>query len=74
VREALVLTVSFTVHFLRPVQSGELRSAGRVVHAGGRLFLAEAQLFDERGELLGQGSGLFTRSSIPLDASTGYLP
>jgi uncharacterized protein (TIGR00369 family) len=72
VTDVLVLTVSFTVHFVRPVASGELRSAGRIVHASGRLFLAEAQLFDPDGNLLAQGSGMFTRSAIPLDRAIGY--
>ena len=73
VPDVLVLTVSFTVHFLRPVKDGELRAAGRVVHASGRLFLAEAQLLDAADQLLGQGSGMFTRSGIALDASVGYV-
>src|SRR6476469_9488096 len=30
VRAVLVLTVSFTVHFARPVMDGELRAAGRL--------------------------------------------
>jgi uncharacterized protein (TIGR00369 family) len=72
VREVLVLTVSFTVHFARPATSGELRAAGRVVHGSGRLFLAEADLFDGAGQLLGRGSGVFTRSAIPLDPTIGY--
>ena len=72
VREVLVLTVSFTVHFVRPVTSGEVRAVGRVLHGGGRLFLAEADLFDHGGKLLGRGSGVFTRSAIPLDPGIGY--
>jgi uncharacterized protein (TIGR00369 family) len=72
VRDVFVLTVSFTVHFARPVTSGELRAAGRVLHGGGRLFLAEADLLDERGELLGHGSGVFTRSGIALGPEVGY--
>src|SRR6266498_4812701 len=40
VREVLVLTVSFTVHFARPVTSGELRARGRLLHGSGRLYLA----------------------------------
>ena len=72
VREVLVLTVSFTVQFARPVTSGELRSVGRILHGSGRLFLAEATLFDSAGEMLGHGSGVFTRSSIALDPSIGY--
>jgi uncharacterized protein (TIGR00369 family) len=72
VREVLVLTVSFTVHFARPVTSGELRAVGRFVHGGGRLFLAEADLWDSEGQLLGRGSGVFTRSAIRLDPRIGY--
>jgi len=72
VREVLVLTVSFTVHFARPVTGGELRAHGRLLHGSGRLFLAEADLMDDRNQLLGHGSGVFTRSAIPLDPSIGY--
>jgi len=72
VRDVLVLTVSFTVHFARPVTSGELRAVGRVSHGSGRLFLAEADLLDNSGRLLGRGSGVFTRSSTLLDPSIGY--
>ena len=72
VSDVFVLTVSFSIHFLRPVASGVLRARGRVVHGGSRLFTAESQLFDDAGHLLGQGSGVFTRSSIALDATVGY--
>jgi uncharacterized protein (TIGR00369 family) len=73
VEDVLVLTVSFTVHFARPVQHGELRAVGRALHGGGRLFLAESELVNAAGELLGHGSGVFSRSSIPLSAEVGYL-
>jgi len=72
VADAFVLTVSFTVHFMRPVKDGVLRARGRVVHGGGRLFTAESHLYDDAGTLLGQGAGVFTRSSIALDPSVGY--
>ncbi len=73
VRDVLVLTVSFTVHFVRPVSSGELRATGRLLHGGGRLFHAEATLLDSAGEMLGHGSGVFSRSAIRLDAEIGYV-
>ena len=73
VREVFVLTVSFTVHFARPVTSGELRASGRLLHGGGRLLLAESTLFDHAGQMLAHGSGVFTRSSIPLDPTVGYV-
>ncbi|HZN04010.1 MAG TPA: PaaI family thioesterase [Candidatus Polarisedimenticolia bacterium] len=72
VLEVFVLTVSFTVQFARPVSSGLLRARGRVLHGGGRLFFAESDLIDANGDLLGHGSGVFSRSAIPLDARVGY--
>jgi uncharacterized protein (TIGR00369 family) len=72
VTEVFVLTVSFTVHFLRPVGDGQLRGVGRVMHAGGRLFVAESQLLDQEDRLIGHGSGVFSRSSVRLDPSIGY--
>ncbi|HEX8904141.1 MAG TPA: PaaI family thioesterase [Longimicrobiaceae bacterium] len=72
VEEVLVLTVSFTTHFTRPVRDGELRARGWVVHQAGRLFVAESELRDGEGQLLAKASGTFTRSSIALDESLGY--
>ncbi|HEX2451713.1 MAG TPA: PaaI family thioesterase [Gemmatimonadales bacterium] len=72
VTDVLVLTVSYTVYFVRPVASGAIRALGRTVHQAGRLMLAESQLLDADGRLLGQGSGTFIRSSIRLDAAIGY--
>lgn len=72
VPDVFVLTVSFTVQFARPATDGVLRAAGRVVHRGGRLFLAESELKDDAGQLLARGSGVFTKSSIALDPSIGY--
>jgi uncharacterized protein (TIGR00369 family) len=73
VPEVFVLTVSFTVQLARPVAAGEIRARGRVRHGGGRLFLADSELFDDRDQLLGHGSGVFSRSAIPLDARVGYV-
>ena len=73
VREVLVLTVSFTVHFARPVTNGDLRAVGRVLHGSGRLFLAEAELLDSEGQFLARGSGVFTRSAITLEPGIGYV-
>jgi acyl-coenzyme A thioesterase PaaI-like protein len=72
VREVLVLTVSFTVHFARPVTSGEVRAIGRFLHGSSRVFLADAELVDTAGQLLGRGSGVFTRSAIALEPRIGY--
>jgi len=36
-----VVTVSFTIYFLRPVSSGVIRAVGRLVHESPRLLVAE---------------------------------
>jgi hypothetical protein len=72
VNDAFVLTVSFSIHFVRPVSTGVLHARGRVVHGGRRLFTAESHLFDDSGTLLGQGTGVFTKSAIALEPSVGY--
>jgi len=72
VREVFVLTVSFTVHLTRPVSTGDMRARGRVIHGGGRLFVAESTLVNDAGEVLGHGSGVFTRSAIALEPAIGY--
>ena len=71
VADVLVLTVSFTVHFARPVTEGELRAVGQLVHEGGRLLMAQAQLFDADQQLVAHGSGVFSRSRVPLDGGPG---
>lgn len=68
-----VLTVSFNVYFLRPIDRGELRATGRVVHASQRLFVAASRLTDSDGRLIGEGSGSFVRSSLTLTPEMGYV-
>lgn len=72
VRDTMVLTVGFTVHFTAPISEGELNALGWVVHESGRLFLAESELRDATGKLLAKGSGTFTRSRIALTPEIGY--
>ena len=70
--EALVLTANFTVNLLRPVSSGLLTARGKVLSAGARQFLAEAQLFNDEPRLVGHGTGTFVRSKIALGPEVGY--
>ena len=73
VEDVFVLTVSFNLHFLRPVSSGEIKAAGRAVHSGRRMFLAESVLYDSEGREIARGSGSFMKSKMPLTAEIGYL-
>lgn len=72
VEETFILTASFTVHFLAPVSSGEIRAEGRILHRAGRSFLAEAELRDGDGRLVGHGVGTFLPGRTPLEEVEGY--
>ncbi len=72
VDDVLLLTVTFTTHMLRPVDSGELRAVGRVISASRRLWVAESEIVGPDGTVIAHGVGSFMRSEIPLDASVGY--
>ncbi len=73
VEDAFVLTVSFTLHFTRPISGGEIRATGRVVHRSKRLYIAEAQASDGEGREIARGTGMFMRSEVPLSADLGYV-
>jgi uncharacterized protein (TIGR00369 family) len=72
VRDVAVLTVSFTVQFVRPVSAGRLRAAGSVVHASERLFFAQSVLRDDQDQVLATGMGTFTKSRVALSPQIGY--
>ena len=72
VEDMAVVTVSFTIHFMRRVTEGHLKAKGHVAHASERLFFAEATLVGSRDQLLATGTGLFAKSGIPLSPSMGY--
>lgn len=72
VSDVFLVTVSFNVYFLRPISEGSLLGRGTVVNASRNLWVAEATLEDDRGRLLGRGSGSFMRSTTSLVDAMGY--
>lgn len=72
VEEVFVYTVSMNIQLLRPVASGMIRSVGVVKFRSINLFIADSELFDEKGKLVGRGSGNFMRSRIALTEEIGY--
>lgn len=72
VPDCFVLTSSFTTYLTRPITKGPVVAEGRVVHAGRKQIIAEAQVLDADGKVCGRGNGVFVRSSIPLTADIGY--
>ncbi len=66
VPDVFVLTTSFDLDFLRPVQSGELKATGHVIHSSRNLWVARAELVDTKNRVLATGTGRFVKSKIPL--------
>ena len=71
VAEAFVVTASFQLYLLAPVEDGDMISAGRVVHRTKRQYLAES-VVEVAGRTVARGSGSFVRSAISLDDRVGY--
>lgn len=71
-REFFLATTTFTVHLLRPIESGKLIAEGLVVRAGRTLSWAEARALDEDGRVVAFGSGSFARSGVRLASLPGY--
>ncbi len=66
VRNAFVYTVSFNVQLLRPVSRGIIKSIGELKFNSSNLFVADSVLYDEKGKVVGRGTGTFMKSKIPL--------
>lgn len=72
VEDVFVYTVSMNIQLLRPVAGGIIRSVGVVRFKSTNLFIADSELFDGKGKLVGRGSGNFMRSRIALTEEIGY--
>ena len=72
VEDVFVLTVTFNVNFLRPIADGEMIATGKVASAGRTVWVADASLMDDRGRLLGRGTGTFMRSKTALGDIAAY--
>lgn len=72
VQDVFVLTVTFSIHIVRPVSTGEIKSVGKVVHQSKNLLIADALAHDSEGRQVARGTGTFMRSKIALTPEIGY--
>jgi len=72
VDDVFVLTVTFNIQLLRPISEGRMIAKGKVVNAGRTVWVADSTLVDERGRLLGRGTGTFMRSKMALTDIATY--
>jgi acyl-coenzyme A thioesterase PaaI-like protein len=70
--ECFVQTVLFTTYLTKPISGGCMRSVGKVVNQTRKQISAEAVVYDEKGEEIGRGSGIFVRGKMPLVDAAGF--
>ena len=71
-RNVFVLTTSFTTYLTRPIFSGTLKAVGKVVNSNKSQFIVEAKAYNDMGEEVARGDGVFVRSKIPLSGIESY--
>lgn len=72
IKDVFVLTTSFNINIIRPVNEGRLVAKGKVRFQSRSFFIAEATLFDQKGKEVAFGTGHFAKSKIPLSDKIGY--
>lgn len=72
VEDVFVLTVSFNVYLLRPVDRGVVKAVGKVVNSTKTQYLAESVLYDGDNREIARGSGVFVRGKVKLTPEIGY--
>ena len=72
VPDVFVLTVSFNVYLIRPVDKGIIRAEGLVTNSTKTQFFAESVLYDENNKEIARGSGTFVRGNTKLTPEIGY--
>jgi len=65
--EYFVLTASFNVKLLKPVNTGILKCVGKVKNASTNKIFAYSELLNEDGDKIATGEGIFMRSKILLN-------
>lgn len=72
VTDAFVLTTSFNINIIRPVNKGKIRAVGKLRFKSRQLFTAEATLYNEEGKEIAFGTGNFAKSRMALTEDIGY--
>ncbi len=71
-KEVFVLTTSFTTYMTRPVVEGTMKAVGRVVNSNRSQWIAESVLYNDEGQEIARGNGIFVRSKIRLSTIPEY--
>ncbi|MGB1700122.1 MAG: PaaI family thioesterase [Nannocystaceae bacterium] len=72
VEDFFIVTVSFSIQFLRRVEEGTIIATGTLTKPSRSVLFADAVLIDEAGRVIAKGSGTFARSSFRLGDVPSY--
>ena len=72
VEDFFVLTTSFNLNMIKPVNKGKLTAIGKVRFKSRSLYTAESTLYNDKGEEIAFGTGNFSKSKVPLSKDIGY--
>ncbi|WP_114778715.1 PaaI family thioesterase [Botryobacter ruber] len=72
VRDVFIVTTSFQLNLLRPVNEGTIRAIGKIRSRSKNMFVADAALFNEKGKEVAFGTGQFMRTDQALSSLEGY--
>lgn len=72
VTDVFLLTTSFNINLIRPVNEGKVRAVGNLRYQSKNLYVAESKLYNEQGKEIAFGTGNFAKSKISLSAEIGY--
>lgn len=73
IQDVFVLTTSFNIHITKPASSGKITAIGKIKFQSKNFFIAEASLFNNKGQEIAFGTGDFTKSKVELTEKIGYL-
>ncbi len=62
-----ILTTSFNINILKPVNKGTIKAVGKLKFSSKNLWVAESTLYNEEGKQIAFGTGNFAKSKVPID-------
>ncbi|MBI33940.1 MAG: thioesterase [Flavobacteriales bacterium] len=72
IEDVFVLTTSFSINIVKPVNEGIIKAIGNVRFQSKNLIVAESSLYNAEGKEIAFGTGNFAKSKILLKDTNGY--
>lgn len=70
--ENFMLTKSYEIRFIRPVEEDHLRAEGEILNQNEKEIIAKSVIYNARGKKVGEGEGIFVKGPKKLRDLPGY--